>query len=92
VIAKSALKALTLSLAAEVGPRGVRVNMISPGMTETEFISSTSERLRKVEAMQTPLRRLGAAEDIANAVVFLCSEGGAYLTGADIPVCGGSRM
>ena len=65
VIAKSALKALTLSLAAELGPRGVRVNMISPGMTETEFISTTSERLRKVEAMQTPLRRLGAADDVA---------------------------
>lgn len=92
VIAKSALKALTLSLAAELGPRGLRVNMISPGMTETEFISTTSERLRKVEAMQTPLRQLGTAEDVANTIVFLCSEAGAHLTGVDIPVCGGSRM
>lgn len=92
VIAKSALKALTLSLAAEAGPRGVRVNMVSPGMTETEFISTTSERLRKLEAMQTPLRQLGTADDVANMIVFLCSEAGAHLTGADIPVCGGNRM
>ena len=92
VMAKSALRALTRSLAAEYGPHGVRVNMVSPGMTETDSISAVPERLRKVQAMQTPLRRLGAVEDVARAVVFLCGEGGEYVTGADIPVCGGSSM
>ena len=42
--------------------------------------------------MQTPLRQLGTAEDVANTIVFLCSEAGAHLTGVDLPVCGGSRM
>ena len=92
VLAKTALRALTRSLAAEYGPHGVRVNMVSPGMTETDSIAALPERLRKVQAMQTPLRRLGAVEDVARAVVFLCGEGGEYVTGADIPVCGGSSM
>jgi len=92
ITAKSALRGLTRALAAEFGPRGVRVNMVSPGMTETGAIAAVPERLRKVQAMQTPLRRLGAAEDVARAVVFLCSEGGEYITGADIPVCGGACM
>jgi 3-oxoacyl-[acyl-carrier protein] reductase len=92
VMAKSALRGLTRSLAAEYGPHGVRVNMVSPGMTETDSIAAVPERLRRVQAMQTPLRRLGAAEDVAKAVVFLCAEGGEYVTGADIPVCGGSWM
>jgi 3-oxoacyl-[acyl-carrier protein] reductase len=89
VTAKSALLGLTRSLAAEFGPQGVRVNMVSPGMTETDSIAGIPERLRKVQAMQTPLRRLAAAEDIARAVVFMCSEGGEFITGADVPVCGG---
>jgi 3-oxoacyl-[acyl-carrier protein] reductase len=88
-MAKSALQALTRSLAVEFGPQGIRVNMVSPGMTETESISAIPERLRKVQAMQTPLRRLAAPEDVARAVLFLCSEGGDFITGADLPVCGG---
>lgn len=92
VMAKAALKSLTRSLAVEFGPHGILVNMVSPGMTGTESIAAVPERLRKVQAMQTPLRRLGAPEDVARAVAFLCSEGGAYVTGADIPVCGGISM
>jgi len=92
LMAKSALKSLTRSLAAEFGPRGIRVNMVSPGMTETDSISAIPERLRKVQAMQTPLRRLGTAEDVARTVLFLCSEGGDFISGADIPVCGGIAM
>jgi 3-oxoacyl-[acyl-carrier protein] reductase len=42
--------------------------------------------------MQTPLRRLGTAEDVARTVLFLCSEGGDFISGADIPVCGGMAM
>lgn len=92
VVAKSALKALTRSLAAEFGASGIRVNMVSPGITETDSIADLPERLRKVQAMQTPLRRLTTPDDVARAVTFLCSEGGEFITGADIPVCGGAVM
>jgi 3-oxoacyl-[acyl-carrier protein] reductase len=92
VMAKAALKALTRSMATELGPRGIRVNMVSPGLTETESTSRTSERLRKVQALQTPLRRLCTPEDIAQTVLWLCSEGGAFVSGVDVPVCGGSVM
>jgi 3-oxoacyl-[acyl-carrier protein] reductase len=92
VIAKAALKAFTKSLAVELGPKGVRVNMVSPGMTETDLISDVPERLRKVQAMQTPLRRLATPDDVARAVAFLCSDAADFITGADIPVCGGVTL
>lgn len=89
VASKFALWGLTRSLAAEFGPQGIRVNMVSPGTTETESTSVLPERLRKVQAMQTPLRRLATATDVAKAVVFLCSPASEFITGADVPVCGG---
>ena len=91
-IAKAALKAFTRSLAVEFGPKGIRVNMVSPGTTEMDFDVELSERMRKVQAMQAPLRRLATATEISGAVLFLCSEQGEFITGADIPVCGGSTM
>lgn len=92
VTAKAALAAMTRAAAVELGPRGVRVNMISPGMTETELIADVPERMRKVFAQQNPLRRLAVPDDVAQAVLMLCSPAGAYINGADIPVSGGSVM
>lgn len=92
VMAKAALKAFTKSLAAELGPAGIRVNMISPGTTETESAAALPERVRKLQAMQTPLRRLATPEDIAQTALFLCGEASQFITGADIPVCGGAGM
>ena len=92
VLAKSALRAFTHSLAVELGQKGIRVNMVSPGMTETSLIADVPDRLRRVQAMQTPLRRLSLPSDIANAVLFLCSNAADFITGADIPVCGGVSM
>ena len=92
VMAKAALAGLTRSLAAEYGPHGIRVNLVSPGTTATDSIGGLPERLRKVQAMQTPLRRLAEAEDVAKAVVFLCSEAAGFLTGVDLPVCGGISL
>jgi 3-oxoacyl-[acyl-carrier protein] reductase len=89
VVAKAALKALTRSLAVEYGPKGIRVNMVSPGMTATDSTAHIPDRLKKVQAMQTPLRRLCTAEDVAHTVAFLCSPAGSYLTGLEIPVSGG---
>jgi len=92
VLTKSALAALTRCLAVELGPKGIRTNMVSPGMTETDLISDVPERMRKVFAMQTPLRRLAAPEDVAGVVLTLCSPTGNFINGSDIPVCGGRVM
>jgi 3-oxoacyl-[acyl-carrier protein] reductase len=92
LVAKSAMQALTRCLAAELGPHGIRVNMVSPGLVETESIAGLSERLRKVQAMQTPLRRLATPAEIAAVVVALCTGAGDFVTGAEIPVSGGLQM
>jgi len=92
ITAKAALAAMTRAAAVELGPQGIRVNMISPGMTETDLIADVPERMRKVFAQQNPLRRLAIPDDVAQAVLMLCSPAGAYVNGADIPVSGGSVM
>ena len=92
LVAKSAMQALTRCLAAELGPQGIRVNMVSPGLVETESIAGLSERLRKVQAMQTPLRRLASPAEIAAVVAALCGSAGDFVTGAEIPVSGGLQM
>jgi len=92
VIAKSAMQGLTRSLASEFGPHGVRVNLISLGTGDLDSADAGMDRLRKVQAMQTPLRRLASPEDIAQAVAFLCSDAGSFITGVDLPVCGGFSM
>lgn len=89
LIAKSAMKTLTQCLATELGPQGIRINMVSPGLVETESIAGMPERLRKVQSMQTPLRRLATSAEVAAVVLALCSEAGDFITGTEIPVCGG---
>ena len=92
VAAKAALAALARCAAVELGPKGVRVNTISPGMTETELIADVPERMRKVFALQTPLRRLALPDDVAAVVAMLVSRAGGFIHGADIPVSGGGVM
>jgi 3-oxoacyl-[acyl-carrier protein] reductase len=92
LVSKSAMQALTRCMAAEFGPQGIHVNMVSPGLVETEAISGLSERLRKVQAMQTPLRRLATPAEVAAVVVALCGNAGDFVTGAEIPVSGGLQM
>lgn len=92
LVAKAALKTFTKALASELSPLGIRINMVSPGMTETESVSVIPERLRKVQAMQAPTRRLAVEGDIAQAVTFLCGPGADNLTGIDLPVCGGMSV
>jgi 3-oxoacyl-[acyl-carrier protein] reductase len=91
-MAKAALKSMTKAVAQELGPLGVRVNLVSPGLTETDALAEVPERLRKLQAMQTPLRRLAAPEDVAAVVTFLCSSASRHMTGVDVPVCGGAHM
>ena len=92
VVAKAALAQLTRCLAVEFGPKGVRVNSVSPGMTDTDLIAGFPEKARMVNAMQAPLRRLAEPADIAGAVAFLFSPGAGHITGVDLPVCGGIVM
>jgi NAD(P)-dependent dehydrogenase (short-subunit alcohol dehydrogenase family) len=92
VMAKSALLGLTRALAAEAGPHGIRVNMVSLGPGDLGPAEGTSDRLRKVQAMQTPLRRLVTPEDIAKTVAFLCSDASGFLTGVDLPLSGGVHI
>ena len=89
VTAKYALEGFSKSIAAEVGPFGIRVNMISPGITKTGFTEHLPEKLIEIIAAQTPLRRIAAPEDIAKVILFLASSNSSYMTGVNIPVCGG---
>ena len=91
-IAKEAVWALTKSLAAEWGPSGVRVNMVSPGMTETALIGEITPRARMLAKAETPSRRLAVPEDVAAAVSYLASPGASQVTGENIRVCGGAVM
>jgi len=91
---KAAVNAITRSLAQELGPRKIRVNAISPGVTETEGLRaagiSGSDFQRQLEA-QTPLGRIGQPQDIAPAVVFLASSESDWITGENLYVSGGLR-
>lgn len=91
-IGKGGLATLTRYLAAELGPLGITVNCVSPGMTDTAFISNVSEKQQLMVARQTPLRRLGQPEDVAAAVAFLAAEGASYITGQSLRVNGGGSM
>ena len=89
---KAAVNAITRSLAQELGPRKIRVNGVSPGVTETEGLHtagiSGSDFEKQLEA-QTPLGRIGQPQDIAPAVVFLASPESAWITGETLHVSGG---
>lgn len=92
VTAKSALHGFTKSLAVECAPFGITVNMISPGMTDTELIADIPEKTRLLTAAKTPLRRLAKPGDIAGAVSYLASESADFVTGETIRINGGQVM
>lgn len=92
ITAKSALVGFSRALALELAPKGIQVNMVSPGMTDTEQIADVPERVRLLTAAKTPLRRLAKPEDVAGAVAFLASERADFLTGETIRVNGGQVM
>lgn len=91
---KAAVVAITRSLAAELGPRRIRVNSINPGMVETEGLHGAGiaeSDFRKQVESQTPLGRIGQPQDIAPAAVFLASDGARWITGETLYISGGSR-
>ncbi len=90
--AKSALDAFAKSLAFEMGPSGIRVNVVAPGLTLTDATRFMPEERKKTSVRITPLRRLGLPEDIAGAVLFYASDEAKFITGNYLPVNGGQMM
>ena len=85
---KAALGALTREMAADFGPRGVRVNAISPGEIDTAILSPGTEAI----VAQIPMRRLGTAQEVAKAIYFLCTEQSSYVNGAELLINGGQHV
>ena len=92
IVAKSASAAFARALAAEYGPKGIRVNTIAPGMTLTDMIANLPEKAKLLTRMQTPLRQLAEPSDIAAVASFLLSPGARHITGETVRVCGGAVM
>ena len=89
---KFAVNGFTLTLARELGPQGIRVNAVAPGITETDMMKAVPKEIIDPLVAQIPLRRLGQPEDIANALVFLASEKASYITGVVLSVDGLARV
>ncbi len=90
--AKAGIIGFSKSLAREVGSRNITVNVVAPGFIDTDMTRVLAEEQRAAMLGQVPLGRLGAAEDIANAVTFLASDAAAYVTGETLHVNGGMLM
>ena len=88
-VTKAAVIHLTSQLAGELGP-AVRVNALAPGLVKTEFARALWEAAEESIAGRLPLRRLGEAEDIANAALFLCSDAASWITGHTLVIDGGA--
>ncbi len=88
---KFAVNGMTLSLARELGPCGIRVNAVAPGIIETDMMKAVPKEVIEPMIAQIPLRRIGSPEDIANAFVFLASDKASYITGVVLSVDGLAR-
>jgi 3-oxoacyl-[acyl-carrier protein] reductase len=90
---KGALETLVKNWAAILGPQGIRVNAVAPGVIDTDMSNFTkTEAGRETALAMQGLKRIGKPEDVADVVVFLASSGARWITGASIPVDGGSKL
>ena len=92
ISAKAALIGFTKSLALELSPKGIRVNMVSPSLVDTDLTANISEKYKLLTASQTPLRKLATVLDVANTIAFLASEKSDFISGENIRVNGGQVM
>jgi NAD(P)-dependent dehydrogenase (short-subunit alcohol dehydrogenase family) len=86
---KWALRGLSKAACLELGPRGIRVNIIHPGYIETPMTATAAPAFKAANLAETPLGRSGTVEDVAPLVAFLLSDDASYISGAEIPVDGG---
>ena len=89
---KAGLAAFTKSLAKELVSKGITVNCVAPGFTETEMVMAIPEKVRNRLLEQIPMKRFGRSEEVARACVYLCSKDGDYITGAELSINGGLFM
>src|ERR1700728_3547005 len=90
---KGALETLVKNWAAILGPRGIRVNAVAPGVIDTDMSNFTkTEAGREITLGMQALKRIGKPEDVADVVAFIASDGARWITGASIPVDGGSKL
>jgi 3-oxoacyl-[acyl-carrier protein] reductase len=90
--AKAGLDGFARALALELGPQGVRVNVVAPGLTETDATAHIPTAVKEASARATPLGRNALPEDVAGAVLAVCSDAARFLTGVYVPVSGGALM
>ncbi len=90
--AKSGLDAFVRALALELGPSGIRVNAVAPGLTDTDATAHIPAAMKEGSAKHAPLRRIGEPDDVAGAVLMVASDHGKFLTGVYVPVSGGALM
>ena len=88
---KFAINGMTVSLARELAPLGIRVNAVAPGVTKTDMVANLPEEMIKPLIATIPLGRIGEPEDIANAFLFLASDMASYITGQVLGVDGAAR-
>lgn len=86
---KAALIGLSKSLALELGPSGIRVNCVAPGVIDTEMNAMHSDETMRELADETPLGRIGTAAEVADSILYLCSERASFITGQVLGVNGG---
>lgn len=91
-VTKGGLIAFTMTLAREVGRKGVTVNAVAPGFIETDMTKDVPEAVLNTVKSMTPIGRLGKPEEVASAIVYLSSPAAAFITGQVIPVNGGMYM
>ncbi len=89
VAAKSALWGLVRASAVDLGPHGITVNMVSPGLTVTQLVEHVPARVKELEARRSPMRRLATPADTASVVAFLTSDEASYVNGQNLPLVGG---
>jgi 3-oxoacyl-[acyl-carrier protein] reductase len=90
---KGALETLVKNWAAILGPRGIRVNAVAPGVIDTDMSNfAKTEAGREATLGMQALKRIGKPEDVADVVAFLASDAARWITGASIPVDGGSKL
>jgi NAD(P)-dependent dehydrogenase (short-subunit alcohol dehydrogenase family) len=93
-LSKAADFQLARNLAVELGPHNIRVNCVAPGVIKTDFARALWQNPKIAQATEaaTPLRRIGEPDDVAGAVVFLCSPAGRYITGQNLVIDGGTTI